>query len=300
MKRFFSVILVFAVMLLSGCEDSETAITPPFFKVVDNETGGVVYMLGTMHVGLENAVYPDEVYKALDECDVLAVELDLFALEANTTELAEAMRIMELDGMTAGEYIGGDYEEIRDWFTEKELYNTAYEKYIPAVWSSMLSNRIAEDAGYGTDFGTDRVMLAYAKAHNKEIHELETVAEQYRINANEGRELQIYILLEAVRTDYDVQIRQMKDLYSAWADGDITALESMLSEDEPPAELAEQYGQFYSEMYENRQRKMAEYIIGELESGKKTFVAVGALHYAAVPDIPDFLAEAGYHAEAVY
>ena len=297
MKRLFSVIIICAVMLFSGCgrsENSENTVTPPFFKAVDKETGGVVYMLGTMHVGTEGAVYPDEVYKALDESDILAVELDVQELEANAAELTEAMQIMMLKGCTAEEYIGEDYAEVRKWFVEKGLYNMVYDYYIPAVWSSMLSTKLAEDAGYKSELGTDRVLLTYAKEHNKEIYEIESAAEQYQVNANEGRELQVYMLVEAVRTDYDVQIQQMNDLYSAWASGDITALEDMLAADEPPEELAEQYDRFCFEMYENRQKKMAEYVTDSLKNGDKAFVAVGAMHYAAAPDIIDYVEQAGY------
>lgn len=286
-------------MLFSGCGKPENEVDPPFFKVADKETGGVVYMLGTMHVGTEETVYPDKIYKALDDSDVLAVELDLQRLEADTEELTAAMQLMMLKGTTAAAYIGEDYTEIRDWFVEKGLYNWSFNYYIPAVWSSMLSTKIAEDAGLSTELGTDRMLLTYAKEHDKDIYEIETAAEQYQINANEGKELQIYMLLETVRTDYDVQIQQMKELYSVWANGSITELENILASDNPPEELAEQYDRFYFEMYENRQQKMADYVIGELENGKKTFVAVGALHYAAEPDIIDFLEQAGYTVERI-
>ena len=299
MKRLFSVFLICAVLLFSGCGNSENKVAPPFFKVVDGETGGVVYMLGTMHVGLDNTVYPDEVYKALDESDVLAVEIDLQELEANTAELAEAMRIMMLKDCTAEEYIGGDYEEIREWFGKKGLYNKVYDNYMPVVWSSLQSNKLAEDCGYKTEFGTDRMLLTYAKKHGKQIYEIESVSEQYQVNADEGRELQIYMLTEAVRTDYDIQKQQMNDLYSAWSGGDIAALEGMLAADEPPEELSEQYTQYYFGMYENRQKKMAEYILGELKNGGRAFVAVGALHYAAAPDIIDIVEQAGYTVEKI-
>lgn len=286
-------------MLFSGCGRPKNEVRPPFFKVVDKETGGVVYMLGTMHVGTEDAVYSDKVYKALDESDTLAVELDLQELETNTAELAEAMQLMMLNGMTAKEYIGEDYAEIRDWFIDKGLYNMVYDYYIPAVWSSMLSNKLADDAGFSSDFGTDRLLLTYAKEHNKEIYEIESAEEQYQINANEGKELQIYMLTETVRTDYDIQVQQMKDLYSVWANGDITGMEELLSADEPPEELAEQYDRFYFEMYENRQEKMAKYVTDTLKNGGKAFVAVGALHYAASPDIIDFIEQAGYTVEKI-
>lgn len=295
MKRLLAVILICAVMLFSGCDTPESKVTPPFFKVVDSKTGGVAYLLGTMHVGVADTVYPDEVYAALDECGVLAVELDLFALEANAAELAEAMKIMECDGCTAEEYMGEDYAEIRKWFVDNRLYNINFDRYIPAVWSSMMSMKLADDCGYSSEYGTDRALLTYAKKQGKTIYEIESAAEQYQINANEQPELQTYMLLSSVRTDYETQKQQMNDLYTAWAGGDIAALEGMLAEDEPPEELAEAYEQFYFEMYENRQRKMAEYIVESLKNGDKVFVAVGALHFAAEPDILDFLAEEGYN-----
>ncbi|MCM1166782.1 MAG: TraB/GumN family protein [Lachnospiraceae bacterium] len=298
-KHIISIVLICVIALFSGCGKPENAVTPPFFKVTDAETGGEVYMLGTMHVGLDNTAYPEEVFAALDECGALAVELDLFALETNISELSAAMRIMELDGMTAEEYMGEDCKEIRDFLQNKGIYSANLERYIPAVWSSMLSTKLAEDCGYSSDFGTDRALLTYAKKNGKPIFELESAAEQYQINANEGRELQIYMLLESVRADYELQKRQMNELYSAWASGDVAALESMLDGDEPPEELAEQYEQFYFEMYENRQRKMADYILGVLESGETAFVAVGAMHFAAAPDIIDCLEEAGYAVERI-
>lgn len=296
MKRLFSVILLLFAITLSGCGKPENRVAPPFFRVTDSETGGTVYLLGTMHVGLENTVYPDGVYAALDECNRLAVEIDLFALEENASELAKAMRLMECES-TAEEYMGADYAEIRDRVKELGIYNAAYDRYIPAVWSSALANRLAEDCGYRSEFGTDRALLTYAGKNGLRIDELETAAEQYAVNAAEPPELQMYMLLDAVRTDYGVQKQQMNDLYSAWAAGDTAALETMLTADEPPKELSAQYAEFYTAMYENRQRKMADYIVEVLKSGEKAVVAVGAMHYAAAPDIPDLLAEAGYQAE---
>lgn len=297
MKRLFSVFLLLFVITLSGCGAPENRVTPPFFKVTDEDTGGVAYLLGTMHAGLKNTVYPDTLYAALNECGTLAVEIDLLALDKNASEVAEAMKIMECE--SAEEYMGADYAEIRARFKELGMYSAAYDRYIPAVWSSVLANRLAADCGYSSDLGTDRELLTYAKKNKLNIVELETAAEQYSVNAAEPPELQMYMLLESVRTDYDIQKRQMNDLYAAWAAGDTDALEAMLTADEPPDELAAQYAVFYSAMYENRQRKMADYIIEVLKEGRKTVVAVGAMHFAAAPDIPDFLEQAGYRVESL-
>jgi len=74
----------------------------------------------------------------------------------------------------------------------------------------------------------------------------------------------------------------------------------MLSGGRIPDEIAEDYKKYYSEMYEKRQEKMAEYVVKALKNGEKVFVVVGAAHYFAAPDILDFIEKAGYSVEKFY
>lgn len=289
MKKILSLLLIGAVMLFSGCAARENKVKPPFFKITDPDTGGTAYLLGTMHVGKANTVYPDEIYAALGECSALAVELDLQALEADQPRLNNAMKILECTNGSAADYLGGDYNEIKKFFQEKELYSPNLNAYIPAMWSSMLSNKLAADCGYSSMYGTDRAMLTYAKKRSMKIVELESAEEQYQINANEPPELQIYSLTSSIQTDYEILKGQMKELYRAWSENDSAALESMIAEEEIPEGLEEEYAQYYYDMYEGRQEKMAAYIAEALKNGDKVFVAVGAMHCYAPPDILDFL-----------
>ena len=285
-------------LLFSGCAKApENPVTPPFLKVTDTDSGGVVYMLGTMHVGKPNTVYPQAVYDALGECGTLAVEVDLIALDRDKQRMASAMQILECGERSTREMLGADYEKIRRFFEQKRLYNAAYERYIPAVWSSTLTSKLAAECGLKSELGTDRALLSYAKNNALPIHELETVEEQYMLNAGESEALQVYMLSSSVDTDWETQKQQTLALYDAWSGGDLAELERMLTEEPPPAELAEDYADFYYAMYENRQRRMADYIVTELKNGKKTYVAVGALHLAAPPDILDLLEAEGYQVE---
>lgn len=290
-KRFFPILLVL-IITLSGCKKSENRVSPPFFTVTDTETGGVVYLLGTMHVGLPNTIYPDEVFTALDECGTLAVELDIQALESNRAELSSAMELLKCD--SAEDFLGEDYAEIKNFFVKKRIYNANLNGYIPVVWSSTLASKIAADCGYSSEYGTDRTLAAYAKQHGITIRELESAAEQYSMNASEPRKLQCYMLKSAVETDYELQKEQMRELYRVWSTADSAAMEQMLSEEGVPEELSEQYAEYYAAMYTLRQRKMADYALETLRSGKKAFIAVGAMHYYATPDIIDFLEDEGY------
>lgn len=295
MKKILSLILICAIILLCGCGGTrENRVSPPFFKITDPESGGTAYLLGTIHVGLANTVYPDEVYAALDSSSALAVEIDLLALEKDQKRLTEAVKLLECKGETAREFLGDDYAEIKKFFQKRGIYNAAYERYIPAMWSALLSNKLADDCGYESRYGTDRALLAYAKKNGIAITELETVEGQYGMNAAEPRELQIYILLESARTDYGEQKRQLRELYTAWSTHDGAAIERMLNDEDIPGELAGEYAEYYAAMYTERQREMAEYIANAISGGDTVFVAVGAMHCYAEPDILDFLADKSY------
>lgn len=277
-------------------------VNPPLFKAENKETGAVVYMMGSMHVGKTEAVYPEKMYKALDECDTLAVEVDIQALENDLRAASEAMAILICErGKTVKNYLGEDYDLIIGKFREKGMYNKIYESYIPALWSSLWTSNAAAECGYDVNEGTDRHLLTYAKEHGKSVEEIESAKEQYQVEADCSAELQAYSLKQAVELSDEEMKEQLDMLYNAWKDGDIAALRA-LAEDEDeelPETLAEDSEKYYDAMYTNRQKKMAEYVINKLNSGGKTFVVVGALHYAAPPSIIDVLEENGYTVETL-
>lgn len=303
MKKLLAILLCGVLMLFSGCKEKAEPfdVHPPFYKIENAETGAVVYMLGSMHVGKAEAVYPREIYAALDECDTLAVEVDIRALEADEASSAEAIAVLQCpEGKTARDYMGEDYAEIVSRFKKKRLYNSAYEDYIPALWSSVWSNDAAENCGYDGDFGTDVVMLSCAKSHGKRIEEIETAKEQYQINADVSPELQMLMLNETLALTEEETQAQFDALYNAWRDGDTKALKALAEEEAAlPPELKAEYDSYYDAMYTARQRKMADYIEAKLEGGGKTFVVVGALHYAAPPSIIDDLESDGIEVRAI-
>ncbi len=301
MRKIIAVLASILILFTSsGCRSKEAeknCVYPPFFVVKDEATGGEVYMLGSMHVGLPNTVYPEEIYDAINSSSEVACEIDLIELEKNQDEVTQAMKVFECS--SAKEYMGEDYEEIKAFFAEKGLYNPLYEKYIPAMWSIMLSNKAASDSGYDSLYGTDREILTYAKNNGKKIVELETAAEQYRINAEQSPALQIYILKSSVNLPYNTLLSQNTMLYNAWSNNYGAVLEMMLSTSGVPEELADDYNSYFEEMYEKRQEKMAKYVTETLKNGRKSFMVVGAAHYYAAPDIPDFIEKAGYTVEPV-
>ena len=322
-KRVFAVITLLAMTLFTGCRKKDNIIitdvmydptsnssensfevNPPFFKVTDENTGAVVYMLGSMHVGKPEAVYPQELFDALDECDTLAVEIDLIAFENDLAAATEAVSILMCPyGTTVRDYMGDDYDSIVQKFTEKGLYNQIYELYIPSMWGSLWSNEMAAECGYDADYGTDVLLLQYAKQHEKKIDEIETAKEQYQVEADTSPELQMLTLNQTIELTADEMQEQFDMLYNAWKSADMETLTALATEEEEETGLTEQlkadYAKYYDGMYTRRQKKMAAYVMNKLRTGGKTFVVVGAMHYAAPPSILDILTENGYTSETL-
>lgn len=325
MKRhIFAVITLLAMMIFTGCKHDEPVppvtgtgidltqtseengfeVNPPFFKVTDENTGAVVYMLGSMHVGKPGAVYSQKLVDALEECDTLAVEIDLIAFENDLAAATEAVTILMCPrGTTVKDYMGSDYDEMVKRFKEQGLYNPMYEMYIPSMWSALWSNEMAAKCGYDANCGTDMLLLRYAKQKGKKIDEIETAAEQYRVEANMSAELQMLILNQTLELSTDETKEQFDILYDAWRTADMETLKALASEEEEDTglsdKLKEEYGRYYDDMYTNRQKKMADYVMNKLKTGGKTFMVVGAMHYAAPPSILDNLAENGYTIETL-
>ncbi len=293
-KIILTLAVFFAFMLMAGCGSPKAMVNPPFFEVRDEETGGVVYMLGSMHAGAKNTEYPGEILAAFDECQKTACEVDTIS-PGSSDKLNGAMSVLLCpEGKTAADYFGDSYDEVCSFFEDIGINASAADRYIPAVWGSLLSNKTAQDCGYYSEYGTEAVFLSMAGKSGKEIIELETAEQQYGLSADEPMALQVYTVTSAANRDYDEQLDEMKRLYRAWSSFDGDALVSLLEEEEIPDELSEEYAEFYDAMYTNRQKAMAQKVIEWLENGDKVFMLVGALHYYAEPDILAFLAEAGY------
>lgn len=298
MKRLLKLISMIAVCaLFTACGNKQEQVDPPFFKVENESTGATVYMLGSMHAGLKGTVYPDEILSAYEESPSVACELDLISFTENEEQLILALSEMLCpDGTTAKDYFGDSYDRIKAFYRSKGIYSPVYDRYIPAFWSSLLSNKLADDCDLISDYGTENIFLEMAHRDEKKIIELESGLEQYRTSADAPMSVQVYSVEYSVDTDYEQQIEEMNELYRAWSTSDEAALEALADTSDIPEELTEDYAVYYEQMYTSRHENMTEQICDMLENGEDVFLFVGALHFYAEPDILTLLENNGYTA----
>ena len=281
----------------------DNEVTPPFWIVEDTKTGSTLYLLGSMHVGKDNTVYPDYVMEAYEACDKIAAELDTVAANEDLQGTVVAMQyIMCPTGTTASDYFGDDYEAVVEFFDEKGLATGLMDYYIPYYWASSISVLAAQDAGLYSSNGTETYFLGKAHADGKEIIEIESAAEQYEMMGNIPMDIQVKSVTDCIgEENYQIQVNGMLALYDAWATFDDESLESLNAETAVvPEGLDEgEYNEYVDLMYIDRQVTMGKAAVDFLESGDDVFMFVGAAHFYIEDDILTYLENAGYTVTAV-
>lgn len=299
MRRAAALALCISGLLLFGCADSaeqSTELAPPFWLAEDADTGGRLYLLGSMHVGREDTHYPDYVMDAYEESTTIAAEIDTTVVDEAAYEAAKHLYCPE--GTTTRDMFGEHYDEAAAFFKRMGLYSSGMDRLIPYFWGSSLTVAAAEDIGLYSEYGTEEHFLTLAHKDEKDILELESYDEQYRMMSEIPLSVQVQSVMTAVGTEqYKKLTEDTLALYEAWSVFDEAALEALDKTvyNGITDELSEDYAVFMDEMYFSRQEHMADSAVQLLQSGGTSFMLVGAAHFYIEQDILTLLEEKGYH-----
>lgn len=317
MKRIIAILLVFC-LLLCGCRGAqerpeqtttvsateETLVCRPLMYKVTSQSGGTLYLLGSIHAADKRACpLPDFIWDALSESSYLAVECDTVALmDSPERQAALVMAFMCEPGKKAVDYMGSElYAKMKDYLTEQGLYVPAYDLYTPAMWMSLAENAIIKQAGLDGNKGIDTQLMKRAHNRDMEIREVESAEFQYALLAEMDPQLVSLMLTEYVEHSED-EVAGMTGLYEAWLEGDEAALLSLLSEDEPDSLSAEElalYEDYNKKMITDRNLHMLEVAEGYLSEQATGFMVVGAAHVLGDSALAAMLREHGYTVEFV-
>ncbi len=269
-----------------------------FWQVTDPETGGMLYLLGSIHTA-DDSIYPlpQVVTEAYQHADSLAVEADILALENDPAALAEAAALMVYsDGTTIRDHLPADlYQAAKKRLSDAGAYNATYEWMKPEMWSSALDNLAMEAAGLDSDKGVDLYFLKQAAQTGKRIIEIESAIEQYEMLAGFSDETWAMLMQPAV-DDPEGQIEEAQKMYSIWKTGDFDAFSAYVTEEPEGLSQKEQalYAAYQREMIDDRNVGMAQKAIELLKSGETCFFVVGAAHMAGDTGVVSALQNAGF------
>jgi len=305
---FMSLLLILSVFAgcgSSGNNSDEAAVAPLLYKVSDDD-GNVIWLFGSIHIGREEFYpLPEYVIDAYESSDALAVELDMIAFEKDmSAQMKVLKKMMYTDGTTIEDHIPEDlYESAVEILTEADLYNAAFDMYMPSLWYSLVDNALLTYVDADADLGIDMHLLNRAYEDGKEILEVESAEFQYEMLSDFSDELQVLLLENSVAQFDNIEtgVASYEMLLDIWAEGNEDKFSAYLSE--PVVGLTEEEEELYEEyndaLIRSRNDSMTEYAEDALESGKEVFICVGAAHVVGEDAMADQLRDLGYTVEIV-
>ena len=287
-------------------EPAREATSTPLLYRVSDENGDVIWLFGSIHVGIED-YYPLPAYvmDAFAGSDALAVEFDIVDFEKRLGAQVKALQaLIYTDGTTIQDHIPADvYEKALAIMQENKLYNKAFERYIPMMWVSLIENILLELAEVDTSLGIDRYMIELAYEYDKPVLDVESAEFQYGMMAGFSEELQAYLLEQSV-SSFDASeeyIADIEEMVVLWALGKEEEFAAVISEQPEftTAEEAALYEEYHYAMVYERNQNMTEYAVEALENGEELFICVGAAHIVGQGAMAEKLRELGYTVEIV-
>lgn len=283
--------------------DIDGTVSTPLMWHVTSESGGELYLLGSIHLGLmDTCLFADEVYDAFDACDALAVECDVLEIEGDMAMSIKALRQMVYkDGTSIRAHIDdATYETARSILEQAGYYNRFMDYYTPIVWQQTIDQILAESTVFGAEYGVDRYFLSEAKRLGKDVLEIEDYMETYEALASLSDKTQALLLSESVSEEalasYNSGIAQM---YVLWKLGNLADVETYLggetsdADGRTPEEL-ECMEEYHRTLVEDRNKIMVDKAAEYLREGRRVFYVVGLAHMVGEGGIVESLGSMGY------
>lgn len=318
MKRAVRLYLVVlsVLLLLSACApkpkiDAGSSTGPALWKVTSSN-GGELYLFGSIHAA-EGSLYPlpEQVMKAFESCDALAVEFDTTGMgEEAAKELYT--RMLLTDGTAITDHVDAKtYESMKAILEDAGSYLSLFDAFGPVLWETMLESAAMEKAGLSTEHGVDSYFLDLAHQNGKEILEVESFAFQAELLTNEEAIEDAKELLPLLTERFEDCAKYYRYLFDAYAKGDMDALEFVtfgksaavsttgdraldeliLAMEEDDADDSTAYS--VAARNKNMARAASEY----LALGKKVFFVVGAAHMIGPDGLVELLSQMGFTVE---
>lgn len=197
----------------------------PIFLWKCKKGNQTIYLVGTIHVARPGFYpLPLEMQKALAESKILFVEAD--ALQISPEKITETLKRVGIypPGASLSEHLSDTTKDALNQYLEWSGESLSmYQPYKPWVVSQILTSAALRRAGYKSELGIDRHLLASAHDSGKKIIPLESVDSQLNLMAGFNQETQDKQLLGSILALREAKT-QLEKIENSWKNGDADAL----------------------------------------------------------------------------
>ena len=293
-----------AIAALALCCFASAGAAPPaaedgspkhfLWKVTGSK--GVVYLLGTIHVGKADFYpLPSIIEDSFKKADALIEEIDI-SQPAETIRVQQ--RVIEDGTYPNGDAITNHLSEVTRshlaaYVKKGGLSEPAIAHMRPWLVSMLVMQLELKRMGFDPSNGLDRHFLEEAQQLNKPIGALEDAGSQLELLRSMSQELQDYLLLSSL-VDMEKLAECLEQLTWAWRSGDTTAIRELITSG---ARDYPQLQPLMTKLFDDRNTAMTAKIERFLQTPKSYFVAVGAGHLVGDQGIPSQLRRKNFRVE---
>jgi len=239
------------------------------------------YILGSVHLA-DSTLYPlaKEITDAFDESNALVLEIDVSNI--NPTEVLKFTMLPDTNTL-AGAVDKATYTKFVELFKKHNVPAMAYSKLKP--WFAVMTLQSLEmiEGNYSAEYGIDMYFLDKAQSKNLKIKALETLEFQMNVldtlNNFSGK------FLEYTLEELNESAAQVKDILTAWKNGDTEKMNSIINDGSD----IEGFADVMHIINNARNYNMVDKIEKFLEDEETHFVVVGAAHLVGKEGIIELL-----------
>ncbi len=302
MRLAVAVALVAVMALLPACETEEDdeGSKGLFYKVEGGENE--VYLFGSIHFGKEE-MYPlhGAVYNALEESDVLGMELDLAGVPESEIADKQLEKGMYQDDTRMTDVVSEEvFHEYVELVEGPGIEKEALKQIKPWFAAMDVATLSIMEAGLDPELGIESYFMEKAEEEGMDTLGLETISDQLSPYDKLSEESQA-IYLENSLEEMEQAEEELGEMLDQWKEGDVEAFAEHRAETLEEAET-DSLKEFQAAFLDGRDEQMSAEIEELLhdDTGHTYFLVVGALHLAGENSIVERLEEKGYQVTKMY
>ncbi len=248
-----------------------------------------IYLYGSIHIAPPEALPPPMIVRqAFSEADVLVTEVLIDdGLESELTAALLTEGRLGDDLVLRDLFADAEWELVSERLAALGLAPSDVERMKPWVVDLIVTDLSTLPLGFSAENGLDVYFARKALARGMRQIGLESVAEQIEVLSGGSLEEQADALMVSI-AELDSP-GAILDLYGAWRNGDVEALEAMIVDAYDPED-----GPAYDRLFRQRNLRWMDALEGLLSGEEDAFVVTGAGHLVGPDSLPRLLREAGY------
>lgn len=242
------------------------------------------YLFGTMHlIPKDDFYFPEELKEKVTSTDLLLMEVAGLQAQSQGTQLIMLEEGNLFDFFTE-EQSDSIFVALNDLFgyTEEQV-KTMFGSFKPFFLTQLFSSKQFGEAPESYEITLENL----AKSNNMSVAGLETVEEQMGFINDLSQDMQVEMVMAAVRSAGDEMDEDTKKLIAAYTSRDLDQIHQYFIESSATSSEIE------SKLLNNRNKKWIDPIKKTIRKNK-TFIAVGAAHLPGENGVINLLRKEGY------